>query len=190
MIEITKNKLHKYFYYYIKNDEGTIRISFENNLDLYWTYIYEGNILNTPASQSFKITKENFFFYNLIDELYNNIINDNPFGEKIKKHEYDKFNMNKLFKNDIINWHSDDCVYEKASILEIKKQNEDYIITFHKSKEGFMSYSVRISNSGSRYGYFNIPFMNMYNKLCEYDPNYHQIHMEEYLYNEKVKKLK
>ena len=53
-----------------------------------------------------------------------------------------------------------------------------------------MSYSVRISNSGSRYGYFNIPFMNMYTKLCEYNPDYHQIHMEEYLYNEKVKKLR
>ena len=93
--------------------------------------------------------------------------------------------MYKLFKNYVINWHSDDCVYEKSSVLEIKKENEDYIVTFHKSKEDFMSYSVRISNSGSRYGYFNIPFMNMYTKLCEYNPDYHQIHMEEYLYRQK-----
>ena len=28
--------------------------------------------------------------------------------------------------------------------------------------------------------------MNMYNELREIDPNYHQIHMEEYLYHQKT----
>lgn len=32
--------------------------------------------------------------------------------------------------------------------------------------------------------------MNMYNSLSEYDPNYHQIHIEEYLYSKKLQKLK
>lgn len=190
MIELVKKKSDKYFYYYVQTDEGRFKISFEGNLDLYWTYIYEGNLLNGPESHTFKITKENYLFYSLIDELYNNIKNDNPFGKEDKEYDYDRFNQNKLFEDETIKWHSDDCIYEESSILEIKKEKDDYKITFYKSKEDFMSYSVRISNSGSRYGYFNIPFMNMYNKLCEYDPNYHQIHIEKYLYNEKVKKLK
>ena len=32
--------------------------------------------------------------------------------------------------------------------------------------------------------------MNMYGKLKEYDSDYHQVHIEEYLYNQKVLKRK
>ena len=52
----------------------------------------------------------------------------------------------------------------------------------------FMTFSVRISNSGSRHNPYNILFMDMYNKLKEYEPNSHQIHLEEYLYNQKTLK--
>lgn len=190
MLKLIKNNQDNNCYYYIKNDQGIFKIEFGGNLDLYWSYIYEGSILKSPIFHTFTITKENYFFYNLLDELYNNIKNDNPFGDENNIYKYDKLNQNKLFEDETIKWHSDDCIYEESSILEIKKEKDDYKITFYKSKENFMSYSVRISNSGSRYGYFNIPFMNMYTKLCEYNPDYHQIHMEEYLYNEKVKKLR
>ena len=49
---------------------------------------------------------------------------------------------------------------------------------------------IRISNSGSRYAPFNIVFMRMFTKLQDIDDinDYgHQIHIEEYLYNQKVK---
>ena len=182
MIQIIKKKNYNdYYYYIIKTNEGRFMISFEGNLDLYWTYIYEGNLLKEPESHDFKITKENYFLYNL---------NDNPFNKENNEDEYDIFNQNKLFENETIKWHSDDSIYELSSKLEIKKEKDHYKITFYKSKEEFMIYSVRISNSGSRYGYFNIPFMNMYNKLKEYNPYYHQIHIEEYVFDKKVKKLK
>ena len=32
--------------------------------------------------------------------------------------------------------------------------------------------------------------MNMYNSLSEYDSDYHQIHMEEYLYSKQLQKQK
>ena len=77
-------------------------------------------------------------------------------------------------------------------MLEIKYQEDKYIITFHQGKEdfGFPTYAIRFRNSGSRYEPYNLAFMNMYNSLSEYDPNYHQIHIEEYLYNKKLQKIK
>ena len=102
-------------------------------------------------------------------------------------HSYEK-----LFQNDIIKWYSDDMPLENASSLEIKKQEDTYSITFFQGKEeyDFPTYSVRFRNSGSRYHPYNFAFMSMYNALSEYDSNYHQIHIEEYLYNKKLQKLK
>ena len=98
----------------------------------------------------------------------------------------------KLFQNDIIKWYSDDMPLENASSLEIKKQEDIYSITFFQGKEeyDFPTYSVRFRNSGSRYHPYNFAFMSMYNALSEYDSNYHQIHIEEYLYNKKITKAK
>ena len=38
------------------------------------------------------------------------------------------------------------------------------------------------------YDEFNCVFMRMYNQFLEYEPDFHQIHIEEILYKEKVKK--
>lgn len=197
MIKITKiknsNELDEFT---IETEDGKFKIFYGGNLDLYWAYHYFGD---HDKPHTFTITKENYFFYELIDTLYNNIKNNNipKNQEEVEDDFFDDLDYSiddsthkKLFINNIITWHSDDCLYEEASKLLIYKENEEYKITFCKSKEDFMEYLVRISNSGSRYGNFSNVFMNMYNKLCEHDPNYHQIHIEEYLYNEKVKKLK
>ena len=47
---------------------------------------------------------------------------------------------------------------------------------------------VRFRNSGSSYDPFNIPFMKFFNKLQEYDPEYHQIHIEEVILQKKLTK--
>ena len=50
--------------------------------------------------------------------------------------------------------------------------------------------SIRIRNARSRYKPFNALMMDFFNNLQKYDPDYHQIHIEEYLYKqEKQKKL-
>lgn len=77
--------------------------------------------------------------------------------------------------------------------LTITKE-ESFKVIFEKSKKSqdgiFITYTIRFRNSGSRYNPFNINFMQMYNSLKEYDPNNHQIHIEEYLYKQnKLKKL-
>ena len=46
--------------------------------------------------------------------------------------------------------------------------------------------SIRFRNSGSKYKPFNICFMRLFNNLQNYDPDYHQITIEEYNYKRKI----
>lgn len=209
MVEINKTKdADGYDRFKITTENGSFDIMFGGNLDLYWSYWPEDDFEDWPLSKTFTITKENYFLYQKIDELYKNIKEHRPYP-KTDKDDYtflfEELNLRnsneskkvdyayeKLFQNNIIKWYSDDMPLENASSLEIKKQEDTYSITFFRGTEeyDFPTYSVRFRNSGSRYHPYNFTFMNMYNGLSEYDPNYHQIHIEEYLYNKKLQKIK
>lgn len=204
MVEIKKEKDgNGYDKFKITTDEGSFNINFGGTLDLYWSYWPKENIKKWPESKTFTITKENYFLYQKIDELYIRIKEKNPFP-KIKTEEeitfleelnledinnFDKkdYALEKLFQNGVIKWYSDDAPLEEASKVEIKRVEESYTITFYQGKEdyNFPTYIVRFRNSGSRYEPYNFTFMNMYNDLGKYDSNYHQIHIEEYLYHQK-----
>lgn len=208
MIEISKEKdINGYDRFKIITNDGSFDIIFGGNLDLYWSYWPKKNISDWHLSKSFTITKENYFLYQKVDELYIRIKERRPY-QKVEKDDYETFleeldlsNLNeskgtdyvyeKLFQDDIIKWYSDDAPLEEASRIEIKKLEQTYTITFYQGKEeyDFPTYTVRFRNSGSRYHPYNFTFMNMYNSLSEYDPNYHQIHIEEYLYNKKSQKI-
>lgn len=125
--------------------------------------------------------------------------------EKRKYRLYNFSNYNELFdtNNKTITWYSDETAHEVANILKIKKEENIFRIDFYTQPyingydEDFASakhISVRFRNSGSSYYPFNIIFMKMYNELHKIDDINdfgHQIHIEEYLYNqEKIKKLK
>lgn len=209
MVEINKEKdANGYDRFKIITDDGNFNIMFGGNLDLYWFYWPKENINDWPLFKKITITKENYFLYQKIDELYENIKAQRPY-QKNEKDEYATFleeidlsNLNesketdyayeKLFQDGIIKWYSDDAPLEEASRVEIEKIEEAYAITFYQGKEeyNFPTFSVRFRNSGSRYQPYNFTFMDMYNCLSEYDPNYHQIHIEEYLYTKKLQKLK
>jgi len=206
MVEIKKTKdVEGYDRFKITTENGSFDIMFGGNLDLYWYYWPEENYKDWPLAKTFTISKENYFIYQKLDELYKNIKEQKPYQSKdenssivfdssklINDSPKSQYSYKNLFQNDIIKWYSDDAPLEEASMLEIKSQEDKYIITFHQGKEdfGFPTYVIRFSNSGSRYEPYNFAFMNMYNSLSEYDPNYHQIHIEEYLYNKKLQKLK
>lgn len=199
MVKVTKRKTQFGYLFDIFIDEEVFQIYFAGNLDLYWKYQYKGRILTCDDSKSFFITKENFFLFQLFDKLYNkikhyNIYKGNEFRttgqlEDLRQSliDFDPYQYDLLFHDDKIEWHCDDCIYEEASVFIIEKVDDFYKLTFKKGMvENFLTYAVRIRNSGSRYNPFNIAFMNMYNQLCEYETDYHQIHMEEYLYQKKL----
>lgn len=164
----------------------------------------------------FLITKENIILYNLFDNLYKDFkeakvykIDDFALQfcktkEEIqsKYAEYNEWNnklkascmYKKLFYNEnSITWISDDSISfdeNKSNTLKIIKEENKYKLKFTYYENEFPHVrSIRIRNSGSRYNPFNIVMMKFFNELQKYDPNYHQIHIEEYLYNRDIKKL-
>lgn len=217
MLEINKQiDENGYYTFSFKTIDGTFEISFQNNLDLYWGYDYESNILTEPNTKEFFITKENYQIYTLFEELYNSIKNSNPYSgytfitpisyyhkdyerderERDEREVPENPHPNYLYKDDIITWCSDDfSSMEKASNFQIEQIEDSFKITFKKSEIQreygmyFPTYSVRIRNSGSRYNPYNIAFMKMYQDLKEYEPT-NQIHIEEYLYEQKALKKK
>lgn len=181
MLEIKKIETEFGYWFDIIINNEIFNIYFMGNLDLYWNYQYNGNILDCDDSKYFIITKENYFLYNLFDKLYNDI----------KNYQTDTYSYDLLFHDNKVEWRSDDCFYEEASRFVIEPMDRAYKLTFKIGLvDNFLTYSVRIRNSGSRYNPFNMFFMDMYNQLCEYELNYHQIHMEEYLYQKKLIKKK
>ena len=84
--------------------------------------------------------------------------------------------------------------YLIADRVSIEKIDDTYVLKFTRPEltEDKFSFrtigniSIRFRNSGSRYDPFNIIFMRMFNKLQEYNPEYHQIHLEELSYQKKL----
>ena len=199
-----------------QESDKRLDISFGGNGDLYWTI----HSKNTNDDNNFIITKENYEVYRLFEELFNDIENIKIFDEEEipfyletdEKIEYEKnkyrlfnhSNYNELFdkENNTITWYSDETNHEVANILKIKKENETFKLEFFiqphveeydRDFNSLYHIPIRFRNSGSSYDPFNIVFMRMYQKMKQIDDvnDYgHQIHIEEYLFNQnKVKKL-
>lgn len=189
MQEVVRDKnSFGYDVFTINTDTGNFEISFQNNGDLYWRYIHSGSILDTLDSQKIIITKENYYIYELFDELYENI----KAGKVYNGYSYYREIINNLYKDGKIEWYSDEQPIEITSKLIIEKEEDIFKVTFQKNKIGYnemlVTYAVRISNSGSRHRPFNISFTNMYNKLKDYDFDNHQVHIEEVIYKQKILK--
>ena len=186
MVKIEKYENERGYTFKINVSEGAFYIIFAGNLELYWYYKADLEQLCNLEAKNFFITKENYFLYMLIDNLYENIKNN----DQLK--ELDLSNSHKLFNDDIIDWHSDDYTYEESARLIIEKLKESYKIKFKKGRTDVLDYtfSIRMCNNGSRYTEFCRLFMKMYHDLIEYEPSNHQIHLEEYLYNMNLSRKK
>ena len=195
------NRDNKVYQYELEQDGNKMLISYMGNLDLYFTY-YKKN------SSSIIIDKSNMSIYNLFNELYEDVKNCNVFDkdslvdyeeedfeslleENKKLNKATKYIQEKLFINYKIKWISDDSNEDtdyNAFILKKKdgKIELSFVLNEHMNK------SIRFSNSGSRYDPYNLVFMRMFNKLQKYDPECHQMTIDEYNYNlreDKVLKL-
>ncbi len=124
--------------------------------------------------------------------------------EKEIYRKYNKAHYNDLFNPESrkITWYSDETASKVANYVEIIEGEETYTLLFHQQpdiegydrdfKSAFYT-PIRFRNSGSSYDPFNIIFMRMYNDMKDVDDvlDYgHQLHMEEYLYNQQLKLVK
>lgn len=214
MLKLSRRKNRQYeqlYDYEIKDNNKRFVISYEGTLDLYFSAFLEGDYQSQKIE--FEITKENYYLYQVFDTLYSNCLNCNIYkvdelryelcetNEERKElvneikglndnlRQYSEYNM--LFENEYLSWKSDDNLYEEADTLNIYKEAERYKLEFiRKNKEMHLGIVCRIRNHGSRYKPFNMPFMDLYNTLQKYDPEYHQVHVEEYLYQKRLEKIK
>ena len=202
MVNIEKIKYEKGYIFKIYLDEGIFTITFAGNLDLYFNYECSNSILEEDKIKTFKITKENYFLYSIFSKLYEYVKNCNIYSDDEEINldyklndmvrNYEKNNPKRLFQNNIIDFHSDDYSYEDSSRMLIKELEEEIELTFIKGRTDVLpeTFAIRICNSGSRHYPFNVLFMQLYNKLIEYEPEFHQIHIEEYLYELKRSRKK
>lgn len=189
----------------LKQDEDvSLNISFGGNLDLYF-------VLNGSDKQSeFVITKANYNVYKAFLNLYNNVINCKFYEENEFMSDYERYlrekhkellmlcsNYNLLVKDGVITWLSDDFSEEVGPSFQIIKKDDSFIIKFNRGNEEKQDLwllkhmiSVRIRNSGSMYNPFNYLFMHLFRELKELDLEDRQIHIEEYVYEEKLKRMR
>ena len=172
----------------------------------------------TRLYSNLEITKEDNAIYTLFEQLYNRIKNASVFDidTEIALFEsglshfdsladiYDFYKENvaslkesdayhELFDGKTITWCSDEIYDDSNDLVKINFDGEKFILEFAKRKQNELLSSpynipVRFSNSGSRYNPFNVIFMRMFQDLQKYNTEFHQIHIEEYLYNQKILK--
>ena len=174
MIKIRKEEnWYGYYNIIIDTDNGAFEIFFSKNGDLNWCVTYIGQRLDIPSSYSFVIANDNEYLYNSFEKLYTAIKDSKPFSNSSLDNESKNMIIreNKLFKDGKIEWHSDVFPYDEASILTIYKEKDIFNVEFKLSDKRnlFSALDIEICNSGSRYYPYNVPFMNLYNELLEYD---------------------
>lgn len=119
-------------------------------------------------------------------------------SDKMNKMIKDSFAYQDLTQNNAITWRSDDGPIESANIVRITEVEEGILVEFIQPQldttkmdvPSSSSLKIRFANSGSRYGGLVNLFTRMYNRLTEYEPDYHQIHLEELEYQKRLLKEK
>lgn len=185
------------------NDDNNFIITKEN----YEVYRLFEELFDDIENIKIDDDEEYITFYLKTEEEKQEYIKNQKDEIEYEKNKYRLFNLsnyNELFdkENNTITWYSDETSHEVANILKIKKENESFELKFYIQQyiEGYdrdfnslYHIPIRFRNSGSSYDPFNIVFMRIYEKMKRVDNinDYgHQIHIEEYLYNQnKIKKL-
>lgn len=196
----------------VTEGEKKYKLFFGGDGDLYWSCVDLSQETNDVVR--FVITKENYFLYSLMEGLYERVKTHHVFDvsecelefcetpEEVRKLYEKKKHSNeslkdfsayhKLFNSEtgVISWYDDESIYEEANVVNIIPGDEEFILEFVPGVkcDPYDMIGIRFRNSGSTYTPFNNVFMGMFNQLQEYEPDYHQIHIEEVLYRQKVKK--
>lgn len=202
-MEIKKQYNGESYDFAFRKDNKILEILFARNLDLYFR-VREKDVLLGEVNRTidFDITKEDYEIYSIFDSLYREIISGKLFDEYEGMYNYDYKRSDAygmlVDRNKNINWISDDGPTDVEDRLKISKLNKDvYRLSFIRNDKPLdfafksaHSIVIRFRNSGSLYTPFNVAFMRLYQRLQNIDPNYHQIHIEEYEYLKKLKKKK
>lgn len=186
----------------LTEDNKLLKIQLMNNGDLYWKI--DDN--KDSKIKLFEIKKKDYQVYELFEILYNDIKNKNIYNiyneinmctskEQIQK-VYNSYEQEKNYICDYedinsdlsITWVSDNNYYNISNFVTILKEDDKFRLIFNL--RDYQSRNViQFSNSCSRYKPYNICFMKHFRNLYNLEINKNQIHIDEYLYLKKVKKI-
>ena len=175
---------------YTITDEGKkLEIKVNQSGDLYWL------MDDTEPSDYavFTITKENEVLYSLFTRLYLQIMRYQEVGPN---EETKQMSMTHalLTQHGNIAWYSDKDQMDETDIMTMSNVGDAFELEFvHQTKDFPLYYKpgmfdICFSASNSRYYPFNQAFMGMYRDLQQYDPEYHQVHIDEIEFQKKKSK--
>lgn len=154
----------------IQNEEGNLYISFEKDLNLYFSY------LGVEDKFDITINKDNGFLYECFDELYDSIQSEMPFKYSNSLYNaayyYPVSECGLSIVDGCIKLYSEESSdKELSSSLSIKKLDDSYLVSMEKDKEkqGNSAYRLCVNNAVSIYDPYNVSFVIMYNKMRDYD---------------------
>lgn len=205
-VQIDNNNWYNYFF---TNGEDELGIIFGGNGDLYFTSGFH----HDKDETKFIVDKQHMFLYSLLEDMFADYERCEIFKigrlkchtrEEYKKRieQIDEMNQNlrdsevykSVYSNNTITWVSDDSMstdIEESNTVKIVKEEDKFVFNFtYNEKELISSRSIRFRNSGSRFEPFNLIMMKFFNKLQEYVPEYHQIHLEEFAYDKSIQLVK
>lgn len=192
MIEVVKKmNLDGTYVVLLKAEEGDFVFTFCGNSDLYFGYF--GEDYRKKEEHSFVAGENDFFLYRCFGEVYDTIKSEKPYKNSKENSDLvleQKYLKLRLFKNGIVEWHSEEGHYNESAVLYIEKINDAYKITI---KEGVINDSkartayIRFRNKFSDYGPYSAVFMELYNKICEHNFEYEQITLDEYTDKAKIR---
>lgn len=187
----------------LENDNKQLTISYLSNGDLYWS-LHETDVLNDVCD--FIISKTNFYVHKIFDVLYNKIKNCEVHmihtselkkcsTEEDKRQYLERVRLNnkrfermqesnprKLFKNNMVEFHSEEKSYEEASTLKIiKDEDGNYILRFEKSKDEELSedYGILIKHPSYNEITFKTLFMLAFLEFQKYDCDDIRVYINE-----------
>ncbi len=189
----------------------------ESTLDNLYDERYETFLITKENMQIYELFKklvEDIKLPRVYEPLKRELLEDEEYefedelGEELipqpDQAKYDEWNnqlryserYRKLYDGENIRWHSDEDYYEIADRVMITELDDSILLEFYRPENtlhtiGFRmpnTITIRFRNSGSSYDPFNIVFMKMYQQLQQYDPEYHQVHVDEITYRKQLKK--
>lgn len=162
----------------------------KENYKLYW--LFEQLFMDIKTCSIFDgVNMMPFYIKN--SEYNNNYLIEQ---RETLKHALNYMKQKELYneKENIVTWYSDETSHKVGNILKIKKEEDKFKLEFFIQKYfgdydkdfNYFGYiPIRFRNSGCYYAPFNIIFMRMFHNMALLDDineEGHQIHIEEYLY--------
>ncbi|MBQ3435786.1 MAG: hypothetical protein IJH13_02055 [Bacilli bacterium] len=183
-MEVVRVKGESDYSYTIIDNNKSLNIFFDKYLNPYFTC---KNLEKEDKYILFHITEEDYSIYTIFDNLYRNLTKEVVDEKKKRKCKNKRHGKAIVFESDNDIFSSINEKEQQSNSLIIAKEETDIIMQFNYKNN--INNTIRVDNSKNQYNHFKEAFIEFYDDLQNYDPEYHQMHIKEYKYlTKKIRK--